>query len=294
MQNSDIQLHSDRIRIIIEDAHFLILDRFDGCVIGDGNLDRSHFQINVQPEARNLGIATEACHLLLTDYFKERPITSSFSVANLSAIALSSKLGFEPISNARNTVTVSCRDRHHSRNHEHDLVQQQLEDLGITAAMLGSMPRHQRSCRLQTTGQDVFSRPCRMHPATWDAFHRMVNAAYQEGIQLEVVSAYRDYAYQADLIRNKLDKGQDINDILKVNAAPGYSEHHTGRALDLTTPGFEPLTEDFETSPAFAWLQANAQHYGFTLSYPRDNADGIIYEPWHWCHQSLLTEIRDG
>ena len=73
-----------------------------------------------------------------------------------------------------------------------------------------------------------------------------------------------------------------IEDILKVSAAPGYSEHHSGRALDITTPGYDVLEEVFEASPAFRWLEKNASHYRFRLSYPRDNPHGVVYEPWHW------------
>ena len=51
----------------------------------------------------------------------------------------------------------------------------------------------------------------------------------------------------------------------------------------MTTPGYQPLDEEFEHSAAFAWLRRNAGNYGFHLSYPRDNRHGIAYEPWHWC-----------
>ena len=75
-------------------------------------------------------------------------------------------------------------------------------------------------------------------------------------------------------------------DILRVNAAPGYSEHHTGRAIDLGTIGCRALEEEFELTEAFAWLENNAAHFQFSLSYPRNNPSGVIYEPWHWCFQA--------
>jgi D-alanyl-D-alanine carboxypeptidase len=67
-----------------------------------------------------------------------------------------------------------------------------------------------------------------------------------------------------------------------VNAAPGHSEHHTGRAVDIATPGSRPLTEEFEQTDAFRWLSSRAVEFGFSLTYPRDNPWGIAYEPWHW------------
>lgn len=73
-----------------------------------------------------------------------------------------------------------------------------------------------------------------------------------------------------------------MQQILEVSAAPGFSEHHTGRALDLTTPGGPVLEEPFEHTDAFAWLSESAGSFGFHLSYPRGNSHGIAYEPWHW------------
>ncbi len=123
-----------------------------------------------------------------------------------------------------------------------------------------------------------------MTPATLAAWRAMSEQAHLDGVVLQLVSAYRSIVYQSDLIQRKLDAGQLIRDILQVNTPPGYSEHHTGRALDLTTPGCEVLTEAFESTTAFEWLCSNAGQHGFTLSYPRDNPSGIDYEPWHWAY----------
>ena len=92
--------------------------------------------------------------------------------------------------------------------------------------------------------------------------------------------------YQKELIEKKLAQGQSIENILKVSAAPGYSEHHTGRALDLNSPGCDVLEECFEDTRAFAWLSLEAAEFGFGMSYGKANAHGIAYEPWHWCFQS--------
>ena len=115
--------------------------------------------------------------------------------------------------------------------------------------------------------------------ANWQA---MVTAAAADGVTLMVVSGFRTVDYQARLIRKKIAAGQDIEAILKVNAAPGYSEHHTGQAVDIATPGSRPLTEEFEATEAFRWLTDKAGSFGFSMSYPRDNPWGFIYEPWHW------------
>ena len=122
----------------------------------------------------------------------------------------------------------------------------------------------------------------RLVPEAARQWQAMVAEADRIGIQLLIVSGYRGFEYQAGLIRKKIEAGQAIEDILRVNTAPGYSEHHTGRAVDIATPGSRPLTEEFEDSRAFRWLGENAARFGFSMSYPRDNPWGIIYEPWHW------------
>jgi len=108
-------------------------------------------------------------------------------------------------------------------------------------------------------------------------------------VELQIVSAFRSIEYQLGILQRKLDRGQTIAQILRVSAAPGYSEHHSGRALDITTPGFAALEEEFENSPAFAWLKKNGRRFGFRLSYPRRNPHGIAYEPWHWCFDAKPT-----
>ena len=132
------------------------------------------------------------------------------------------------------------------------------------------------------TGDD--GREHRLTPAAARNWQRMKSAADADGIALAIVSAFRSIERQAEIIRRKLDSGQAIEKILAVSAAPGFSEHHTGRAVDVTTPDFTPLEEVFETSAAFEWLCRRAGDFGFSLSYPRNNSYGYAYEPWHWCY----------
>ncbi len=115
--------------------------------------------------------------------------------------------------------------------------------------------------------------------AAWRDLHA---AARADGIALLPQSGFRSVARQAEIIRGKLAAGRTMAGILSTIAAPGYSEHHTGRALDLCTPGEPELEEAFAVTPAFAWLQAHAAPHGFRLSFPRGNPQGFVYEPWHW------------
>lgn len=138
---------------------------------------------------------------------------------------------------------------------------------------------------LVEAGVDMFGREQRMTPETLSAWQRMQQAAADDGVSLLLVSAYRSVDYQAELIRRKLATGRTLEDILKVNAAPGFSEHHTGRAIDIACPDEPPLEESFEKTEAFAWLSARAGQFGFVMTYPRGHQHAISYEPWHWCYR---------
>ncbi|MCH6256209.1 M15 family metallopeptidase [Puniceicoccaceae bacterium K14] len=124
-----------------------------------------------------------------------------------------------------------------------------------------------------------------MHLKTAEAWNCMNARASSEGINLRIVSAFRSVAQQEGIIERKRRKGLSDADIFRVNAPAGFSEHHSGRAIDITTDGYLPLEEEFEDSKAFHWLNENAKVFGFALSYPRNNQFGIAYEPWHWLYK---------
>jgi len=162
-----------------------------------------------------------------------------------------------------------------------------LDALGITPEILGrrGLPFHPVATELVVAETDAQGRAFLLTPETARAWSAMKQAAHEDGVVIEIVSSFRDIARQAEIIRTKLERGLDIDRILTLSAPPGYSEHHSGRALDINTPGCEPTEEPFEHTAAFAWLVAHSGRFGFTLSYPRNNAFGFIYEPWHWCYQ---------
>lgn len=135
---------------------------------------------------------------------------------------------------------------------------------------------------LAFAGHDRYRRPLWLRIDAARAWLRMREAARRDGVLLEAISGYRSHDYQLGIFERKLARGLTIDAILAVNAAPGFSEHHAGLALDIGTPDEPPAEESFEATPAFAWLQANASGHGFAMSYPRDNPHGIVYEPWHW------------
>ena len=161
------------------------------------------------------------------------------------------------------------------------------EELGIPGnyGQVHRLQLQSEARSLRSIGLDVFGREQRMAPRAAAAWQHMRHAALEKGVELQAVSAWRSVDYQRGLLQHKLAKGLAIDAILQVSAAPGYSEHHTGRAIDITSPGCTVLSEEFAGSPAFTWLQRHAPGFGFELSFPRRNRHKLAYEPWHWCYR---------
>ncbi|MGI5893566.1 MAG: M15 family metallopeptidase [Candidatus Merdivicinus sp.] len=98
-----------------------------------------------------------------------------------------------------------------------------------------------------------------------------------------IISGWRgvdkqDTLYQDDL----LETGQNSSTLV---AKPGYSEHHTGLALDLgLLPEIEGVGRSYDGQGAYSWINENCGEYGFILRYPEDKMaeTGIEYEPWHF------------
>jgi|SRR5512138_1821773 len=137
---------------------------------------------------------------------------------------------------------------------------------------------------LALAGFDRYRRPLWLRPDAARAWRRMREAAARDAVTLDAISGYRSHDYQLGIFERKLARGLAIAQILEVNAAPGFSEHHSGQALDIGAPGEPPAEESFEATPAFEWMARHAGGYGFAMSYPRGNPHGIVYEPWHWRH----------
>lgn len=139
--------------------------------------------------------------------------------------------------------------------------------------------------RRVSIGLDIFNRDTELSPEAAEAWKAMQLDARRHDIDLKPVSGYRSVLYQTELVRKKLASGQPIERILAVTAAPGYSEHHSGSAIDITAPGITPLTQEFSMSRAYEWLKAQARIYGYQESYPNHNRHGIEWEPWHWAYK---------
>ena len=124
----------------------------------------------------------------------------------------------------------------------------------------------------------------KLAPKAAFALMKMIYAARDDGVWLVPVSGFRTVADQKQLFQYQIDRYGSPEKAAKTTAPPGYSEHHTGYAIDLTDGNFpeKDITYEFAETKAFQWLVKNANQYGFEMSFPEKNSQGINYEPWHW------------
>ncbi len=125
----------------------------------------------------------------------------------------------------------------------------------------------------------------RLRKAAASKFLAMVSAARSSGVNITTISAFRSVEDQKRLFFGVgAERGQQPTKRAEVSAPPKYSEHHTGYAVDIgdsTVPATN-LNQNFDTTPAYKWMKANAATYSFELSFPKDNIQKVSYEPWHW------------
>jgi len=129
------------------------------------------------------------------------------------------------------------------------------------------------------------NRGIRMRKAAAQKFEEMVAAASSAGVILVPISGFRSVKDQEQLFfAVGAQRNQTPAQRAALSAPPGHSEHHTGYAVDVGD-GSVPATNlqtNFDNTKAYGWLQANAARFGFEMSFLKDNAQGVSYEPWHW------------
>ncbi|MEO0868034.1 MAG: D-alanyl-D-alanine carboxypeptidase family protein [Cyanobacteria bacterium J06642_11] len=133
---------------------------------------------------------------------------------------------------------------------------------------------------------EIASNPMvKLQPEVAQTVETMMAQAQAAGVGLGVISGFRSLEDQQYLFFDlKAERGQTAQTRAEVSAPPGYSEHHTGYAVDfvdLDQPSTD-LIAAFEQTQAFRWLEDNAPYYGFEMSFPKGNDQNVAYEPWHW------------
>lgn len=125
----------------------------------------------------------------------------------------------------------------------------------------------------------------------------LFNAAEKQNIELFAVSGYRSYNRQVAVFDAKANQ-VGATAAATVVAVPGFSEHQTGLAMDISSRSvnFE-LIEPFGETVEGKWLAENAHKFGFILRYPKgkESITGYQYEPWHFRYVGVYaaTEIYE-
>lgn len=122
-----------------------------------------------------------------------------------------------------------------------------------------------------------------MRPDAAQALEEMFQAAAAEGVVLYGVSGYRSYSTQKAIYDRRV--GESGDSAKRWVAPPGYSEHQTGLAMDLTGESTvsQGLTDGFADTPEGRWVAENCHRFGFIVRYQKEweAITGYGYEPWH-------------
>lgn len=137
------------------------------------------------------------------------------------------------------------------------------------------------------TAKNSMGREFQIERETYDHFVMLRDALLKQGIQIELDSIYRSVARQQEIVKEFTEKyGADY--VKQYVAVPGYSEHHTGLAVDICLVVDGKVIDDNDEMIAqkeiFAKIHPLLADYGFILRYPpgKEDITGYSYEPWHF------------
>ncbi len=134
------------------------------------------------------------------------------------------------------------------------------------------------------TVKNVFGKEFQVERETYKHFMDLREDLQKDGIQIELESAYRSVARQKELTEElRVTEGEDY--VKYYVAVPGYSEHHTGMALDVAVVENGKTTDDVygEAETSYQKMHRRLAAHGFILRYPPGKAavTGYAYESWH-------------
>ena len=101
--------------------------------------------------------------------------------------------------------------------------------------------------------------------------------------QLVLNSAYRTFDHQAEVFEKKR-KQYGVEEAKLRSALPGYSEHQTGLAADISVPSQGcAIMLCFGDTEAGKWIADNSWRFGYIIRYEKETQaiTGYSYEPWH-------------
>lgn len=161
---------------------------------------------------------------------------------------------------------------------------------------------------------DLFGEGINLRKEAYESFLEMKEAAHADGIDIKIVSSFRDFYRQEGIWERKYQKYTEegmapldaIDKIIEYSTIPGTSRHHWGTDMDIIdgrpkSSGDVLVPEKFENDGPYAslkqWMDENSKKYGFYLVYTSDpRRRGFKYEPWHYSYAPLsipmLTAYR--
>lgn len=164
---------------------------------------------------------------------------------------------------------------------------------GLDGRLLGHLPYAEAPASDLVSGPVGFALdvPCKVQRDVLPDLVRLLAAAAAApgvGPRLRAVSCFRSIAHQRAVFCSQIGPRRRCRDAaeraLSV-APPAYSEHATGYAIDFgvrPSPGCGDVEPCMAATATGQWLIAHAGEYGFELSFPAGNPQGVTWEPWHW------------
>ncbi len=134
-----------------------------------------------------------------------------------------------------------------------------------------------------------------------EKFYALQNDLLNEGAIILLDSTYRSVKRQEELWA-EFEKEKGLEYTQKTVAVPGYSEHHTGLAIDVVILKDGKLIWDNDEMIAerdiFKIVHSKLAEYGFILRYleGKEDVTGYSYEPWHFRYvgsPEIAKEIMD-
>ncbi len=229
---------------------------------------RDHSYLEVKPSQSRkkglilkllaLGVVAFGVSIWLHLNFKFFPATNTAEQTQKNPVSVTSSSGKSPVANSKSIT-------------------------GTPDKLLGHLPYQEApaSDLVAVTGDGGI----KLRKSAAAKYQEMANAAAIQGIYFAPISGFRSLEDQQHVFFDvKAERKQNVSKRAEVSAPPGYSEHHTGYAIDLgdgSVPSAN-LSTSFEETPAFKWLEANASSFSFEMSFSKNNRQKVSYEPWHW------------
>ena len=162
---------------------------------------------------------------------------------------------------------------------------------------------------------ELYGEDINLRKEAYDAFMDMKKAALEEGIDIKIVSSFRNFDRQVNIFERKyinytdqlgMEPLEAIDKIIEYSTIPGTSRHHWGTEIDIIdangkAEGDVLVAEKFDKDGPFGklkeWMDENSEKFGFYLVYTDDSKRrGFKYEPWHYSYAPLsipmLTTFR--